>query len=64
MDFQAHLRFSTHSVYIETLEDRIRCFKYRRSQCDWAVFYDQESAAEWILEPLEDVEYRFVETRQ
>ena len=61
MEFHAHVRFASHSVYIETDGDRIRCFKYRRGQCDWEVFYDSEAAAEWILIPLEDFEYRFQE---
>lgn len=55
----AHFNFPTHRVHVtrDTFTESIHCFKYTPSRCDFDVFDDQESASEYILEPMPSVVY-------
>lgn len=57
-----YIQFRTHTctVYKDREGDHILLFKTSGRRCDWDIFTDQESAAEYALEPFPTIGYRFV----
>ena len=56
----AHLNFPRYRVVVtvDSISHRIHCFKYTPTRCDFEVFDDQESAENYILEPLPGIMYQ------
>lgn len=56
------IRFRTHAVHISKCDvsDRIYCFKHTNNRCDLAQFDSENSACDYILEPLRSIEYQVV----
>ena len=54
--------FKTHQVYIskDLVTAYIHCFKATDNRCDMQIFADQDSASDYILEPLPSVVYHLV----
>jgi hypothetical protein len=61
----AHINYRTHSVHIskDISSGSIHCFKYDRSHCDYSVFKEDEyeSCSDYILSPLPDMQWGFIE---
>jgi hypothetical protein len=52
-----YIKFKTHAVHISRCCGRIYCFKMTHTRCDLEIFDDQESAADYILEPFATIVY-------
>jgi hypothetical protein len=57
-----YVQFKTHHVYIskDTVSDYIHCFKATPTRCDMQIFADEDSACDYILEPMPTIVYSLV----
>lgn len=52
-----HMKTPTHAVHIRQDSNRITVFKYNGSICELELFTDSDSATEYIMEPLPNIQY-------
>lgn len=58
--FKGEITFRTHSVVVESMEDKLYCFKHNDKMCEMVVFSDYEEMIEWVLEPFPSLQFGLV----
>lgn len=56
---KCQLRYPTHRVYIQYIEQSVHCFKYTENHCTYELFSPGEldSLSDYIMEPLPKMVY-------
>ena len=58
--FKGEINYKTHSVVVESVEDKIYCFKHNDSRCEIKIFTDYEEMIEWTLEPFSSITWGLI----